>query len=145
MGLLDKTQILGGDGTTRGFLTAPHIYGELAATHGKDVCDRIRLFLDSIRHGEHYGRWYTGKITDPAKLLTKLVDPGEIGPCTAIGHDYQLVEKAGVVNVKPSWKSGQFVMEVVQEDTVRSCSRYSDSEISFIVWPNCAWKRMASS
>ena len=120
VGLLDKTQILGGDGMTQEFLTTPHIYGELAATQGKDVCDRIRLFLDSIRHGEHYGRWYTGKITDPAKLLTKLVDSGEIGPCTAIGRDYQLVEKAGVVNVKPSsWKPGQFVMELVQEDTVR--------------------------
>ena len=120
VGLLDKTQILAGDGTAREFLTTPHIYGELAATHGKDVCDRIRLFLDSIRHGEHYGRWYTGQITDPAKLLTKLVDAGEIGPCTAIGHDYQLVEKAGVVNVKPSSrKSGQFTMQLVQEDTVR--------------------------
>jgi hypothetical protein len=120
VGLLDKTQILGGDAITQEFLTTPHIYGELAATQGKDVCDRIRLFLDSIRHGEHYGRWYTGKITDPAKLLTKLVDSGEIGPCTAIGRDYQLVEKAGVVNVKPSsWKPGQFVMELVQEDTVR--------------------------
>jgi hypothetical protein len=76
--------------------------------------------LDSIRHGEHFGDWYTGRIGDPTRLLSKLVDTGEIGPCTAIGRDYQLVEKAGVVNVKPSrFKPGQFVMELVQEDTVR--------------------------
>ena len=120
VGLLDKTQIVGGDGKFRDFFTTPHIYGELAATQGKDVCDRIRLFLDSIRHGEHYGDWYTGRISDPARLLSKLVDAKAIGPCTAIGRDYQLVEAAGVVNVKPSkYKSGQFVMELVQEDTVR--------------------------
>jgi hypothetical protein len=108
------------DGTFREFLTTPHIYGELAATQGKDVCDRIRLFLDSIRHGQHYGKWYTGKITDPVRLLSKLIDSHEIGPCSAIGSDYQLVEKAGVVNVKPSrHKPSQFMMELVQEDTVR--------------------------
>lgn len=120
LGLLDKTQISSGDGGVREFLTTPHIYGELAATQGKDVCDRIRLFLDSIRHGEHYGNWYTGRISDPAVLLSKLVNSGQIGPCTAIGRDYQLVEKAGIVNVKPSAnKPGQFVMQLVQGDTVR--------------------------
>lgn len=120
IGILDKTQIAVPGGGSREFLTTPHIYGELAATQGKDVCDRVRLFLDSIRHGQHYGDWYTGKILDPSILLTKLVDSGEIGPCSAIGTDYQLVEKAGVVNVKPSkYKKGQFTMELVQEDTVR--------------------------
>jgi hypothetical protein len=120
VGLLDKTQIMGGDGRFREFLTTPHIYGELAATQGKDVCDRVRLFLDSIRHGEHYGEWYTGRISDPATLLSKLVNAGQIGPCTAIGRDYQLVERAGIVNVRPSkLKPGQFVMEIVQEDTIR--------------------------
>jgi hypothetical protein len=121
IGLLDKTQIMVADGGFREFLTTPHIYGELAATQGKDVCDRVRLFLDSIRHGQHYGAWYTGRIwDDPTPLLSKLVDVGQIGPCTAIGTDYQLVEKAGIVNVKPSRsKPGQFVMELVQKDTVR--------------------------
>lgn len=120
IGLLDKTQIFAGGGEFREFLTTPHIYGELAATQGKDVCDRIRLFLDSIRHGEHYGQWYTGRISDPAVLLSRLVNFGEIGPCTAIGRDYQLVEKAGIINVKESSrKPGQFVMQLVQNDTVR--------------------------
>src|SRR5207249_3908559 len=76
IGLLDKTQIASGETAFREFLTTPHIYGELAATQGKDVCDRIRLFLDSIRHGEHYGNWYTGRISDPAVLLSKLVNSG---------------------------------------------------------------------
>jgi hypothetical protein len=120
VGLLDKTQIVTGNDRSREFLTTPHLYGELAAMQGKDVCDRIRLFLDSIRHGEHYGEWYTGRIADPTRLLSKLIDSGEIGPCTAIGRDYQLVEKSGVVNVRPSsLRRGQFIMELVQEDTVR--------------------------
>jgi hypothetical protein len=120
LGLLDRTEILTKEGGITSFLTTPHLYGELAATQGKDVCDRIRLFLDSIRHGQHYGHWYTGRIQDPVTLLGKLIDTGEIGPCTAIGRDYVLVERAGVVKVKPSAsRPGQFSMHVVQTDTVQ--------------------------
>jgi hypothetical protein len=119
LGLLDRTEILTKEGGTTRFLTTPHLYGELAATHGRDVCDRIRLFLDSIRHGQHYGQWYTGRIKDPVTLLGKLIDTGEIGPCTAIGRDYVLVERAGVVKVKQSSiRPGQFEMHVVQKDTI---------------------------
>jgi hypothetical protein len=120
LGLLDRTEILTKEGGTTSFLTTPHLYGELAATQGKDVCDRIRLFLDSIRHGQHYGQWYTGRIQDPVTLLGKLIDTGEIGPCTAIGKDYVLVERAGVVKVKPSAKPGQYIMKLVQKDTVET-------------------------
>jgi hypothetical protein len=121
LGLLDRTEIHTKAGSGQSFLTTPHLYGELAVQHGRDVCDRIRLFLDSIRHGQHFGKWHTGRIKDPTVLLTGLLDKGEIGPCTAIGNDYVLVEKAGVVTVKPStWKRGQYVMELVQDDTVRA-------------------------
>lgn len=117
LGLFDRTEILTKEGGATSFLTTPHLYGELAVAHGKDVCDRVRLFLDSIRHGQHYGNWVTGKIQDPATLLGKLVDAGEIGPCTAIGRDYVLVEKAGVVSVSPSRsRPGQFTMHLVQAE-----------------------------
>jgi hypothetical protein len=120
VGLLDRTEILTKEGNRQAFLTTPHLYGEIAATHGRDVCDRVRLFLDSIRHGQHYGEWVTGKISDPVLLLTRLLDKREIGPCTAIGYDYILVEKAGIVTVEPhKFKSNQFVMKLVQDDTVQ--------------------------
>jgi hypothetical protein len=120
IGLLDRTEILTKEGKRQTFLTTPHLYGEIAAAHGRDVCDRVRLFLDSIRHGQHYGAWITGRIKDPVVLLDKLLSNREIGPCTAIGHDYILVEKAGIVTVSPhSWKRNQYVMKLVQDDTVQ--------------------------
>lgn len=120
IGLLDRTEIRTTQGGQLSFLTTPHLYGQLAATQGKDVCDRVRLFLDSIRHGQHFGKWHTGRVTDPVALLNRLLNQGEIGPCTAIGTDYVLVEKAGVVDVVPSKvKAGQYVMRLVQDDTIR--------------------------
>jgi hypothetical protein len=120
IGLLDRTEILTKEGKRQAFLTTPHLYGEIAATHGRDVCDRVRLFLDSIRHGQHYGDWITGKIKDPVTLLDRLLRYREIGPCTAIGYDYILVEKAGIVTVVPhTTKTNQFMMRLVQDDTVQ--------------------------
>ncbi len=119
LGLLDRTEILTKEGIAQNFLTTPHLYGEIAAKHGRDVCDRVRLFLDSIRHGQHYGNWMTGKINDPAVLLNALLRTGEIGPCTAIGTDYILVERAGIVTVSESWRKGRYVMKLVQDDTVQ--------------------------
>jgi hypothetical protein len=131
LGLLDRTQIVTRDGGRALFLTTPHLYGELAVNHGRDACDKVRLFLDSIRHGQHFGEWHTGKISDPVRLLGKLIDQGEIGPCTAIGSDYVLVERAGVVNVQSSsTRPGQYVMRLVQEDTVRLIRDILKQEVS---------------
>ncbi len=120
VGLITQTWILVGDGTRRSFLTTPHFSADMAAEHGEDACDRIKIFLDSIRNGQHFGLRVTGRIADPDALLRKLINTGEIGPCTAIGRDYTMAERAGIVSVKRSTlRSGQYVMRIVQEDTVR--------------------------
>jgi len=120
IGILDKTQIITRDGQVEAYLTTPHLYGELAANHGKDVCDRIRLFLDSVRHGQFFGECYTGRIQNPVVLLDALLSRGTIGPCTAIGRDYILVEKAGIVNtVESKNRPGRFFMKYVQDDTIK--------------------------
>ncbi len=119
VGLLLSTEIVTADGRQRSFLTTPHFFAEIAAEHGQDICDRVKIFLDSIRNGQHYGRAETGRIFDPTRLLRKLLDAGEIGPCTAIGTDYVVPEKEGIVKVKRSkYKQGQALMELVQRDTV---------------------------
>lgn len=119
VGLIGQTWIVSGDGTRRSFLTTPHFFSDMAAEHGEDVTDRVKIFLDSIRNGQHYGYRATGRITDPTALLRKLINVGEIGPCTAIGRDYTMAERAGIVSVRRcQLRVGQFVMQTVQEDTV---------------------------
>lgn len=120
VGLLSRTEITMADRTQRAFLTSPHFYADVGDQFGEDTCDRVKIFLDSIRNGQHFGRSGTGRITDPDKLLSKLVNNGEIGPCTAIGTDYVTSEQAGIVKVRRSgFRPGQFVMEVLQRDTVQ--------------------------
>ncbi len=118
VGLLSRTELTMTDGSTRTFLTSPHFYAEVSG-FGEDTADRVKVFLDSIRNGQHYGRRGTGRITNPDRLLTKLLNTGEIGPCTAIGTDYITPERAGLIRVRPfPFRRGQFVMELVQRDVV---------------------------
>lgn len=119
VGLVNRTDIQMTDGTSRTFLTSPHFYGDLADEHGEDMFDRVKIFLDSIRNGQHFGDPWTGRILTPEILLGRLLERGEIGPCTAIGRDYVMSEKAGIVRVRRALPgSMQHYMEVVQRDTV---------------------------
>jgi hypothetical protein len=118
IGLLDKTEISMADGTKRSFLTSPHFYADLAEEFGEDMCDRVKIFLDSIRNGQHFGAFGTGRILYPDILLKRLLNNGIIGPATAIRTDYILSEKAGIVRVRPYGSTSRGYMELVQKDTV---------------------------
>jgi hypothetical protein len=119
VGLLDRTEITMADGSSRPFLTSPHFYADLAEEFGEDMCDRVKIFLDSIRNGQYFGHLSTGRILYPEKLLRSLLNNGVIGPATAIRTDYILSEKAGIVRVKKLGSSNQGIMELVQTDTVK--------------------------
>ena len=120
VGLLNRTQIQMADGKQRYFLQTPHFYADMGDQFGEDMCDRVKIFLDSVRNGQHFGRLGTGKVLYPGQLLRKLLNIGEIGPCTAIGTDYVTSERAGIVRVRrpPSGKARSSVLELVQRDTV---------------------------
>jgi len=117
--LLNRTKIQMVDGASRVFLTSPHFYGDLASQFGEDMCDRVKIFLDSTRNGQHFGHIGTGRISNPDLLLRRLLNSGVIGPCTAIGTDWVTSERAGIVTVeRTDPTSRQCYMRLVQKDTV---------------------------
>ncbi len=117
--LLNRTELRMAGGTERSFLTTPHFYAELEDEFGEDMCDRVKIFLDSIRNGQYFGSTATGRILDPERLLTVLLDRGHIGPATAIRTDYIVAEKAGIIRVERASGSNRAYMELRQDDTVR--------------------------
>jgi len=121
VGLLNQTDLEMADGTPRSFLTSPHFYQDLADAHGEDMCDRVKIFLDSIRNGQYFGDPWTGRIVAPEVLLSRLINRGSIGPCSAIGTDYITSEKAGIVRTRRvATGSSRYTMELMQRDTVET-------------------------
>jgi hypothetical protein len=102
----------------RYFLTTPHFYAEVEDEFGEDVCDRVKIFLNSIRNGQYFSSGIEGQIQDPVALLHALLNKAVIGPATAIGRNYMMAEKAGIVRVEDSPVQGRFNMVLVQDDVV---------------------------
>ena len=119
IGLVNRTELQMANGTKRAFLTTPHFYSDLAYEYGEDMCDRVKIFLDSIRNGQYFGQYTTGRIRDPRVLLGALLDRGQVGPATAINTDYIVAEKAGIIRVQRPPTSNRAYLELRQEDTVR--------------------------
>ena len=119
IGLVNRTELYMADGTKRAFLTTPHFYADLADEFGEDMCDRVKIFLDSIRNGQYFGSRYTGRILDPDRLLRALLNRGQVGPASAISTDYIVAEKAGIIRVQRVSAGSRAYMELGQEDTVR--------------------------
>ena len=119
IGLFNRTELYMADGSKRAFLTTPHFYSDLAGEFGEDMCDRVKIFLDSIRNGQYFGSLRTGKILDPQLLLSALLNRGQVGPATAIGTDYIVAEKAGIIRVHREANGNKANMELGQTDTVR--------------------------
>ena len=117
--LVNSTELQLADGTKRSFLTTPHFYTDLVDEFGEDMCDRVKIFLDSIRNGQYFGAYTTGKILNPEILLRALINRGRIGPATAIETDYIVAEKAGIIRVEREPGAAKAFMELGQEDTVR--------------------------
>lgn len=127
--LISRTGVINNNRTKR-FLITPHFYSDLEDQFGEDVCDRVKIFLDSIRNGQHFSNSSRGRILDPSVLLSALLNRGSIGPCTAIGEDYTMAEKAGIISIKRSnFKPGQSNMFPIQKDVISKTLEVIDRKV----------------
>ncbi len=126
-GLIDHSGIkVRGTSMMREFPTIPHLWGVFDSgtdktEFDKDVVDDAKLFLNSIRYGEHYSPAGRGRIKEPAILVDRLIRSGEVGPATAIGSDYPLPLSRGIVSIVESRiNPGRFHMQLRKEDVAKS-------------------------
>ena len=118
LGLLNVTTIYIANGKYKNFLTTPHFYAKVKDEFGDDVCDKVKLFLDSIRHGQFYGDGSTGRIKNPEALLSSLLNNRILTGCSALVTDYTMAEKAGIIKIIKGKTYKENRMEVVQVDVI---------------------------
>ena|SRR6266404_420061 len=106
IGLLDGVTVHSPIGDAA-FATLPQMRGISIDTPllSVDVFHKAKVLLSCLRFGEIKSTAGRGKISSPEKLINivnKLVRGEWVGPCTAIGQDYQLLERDGVIVTLPS-------------------------------------------
>lgn len=119
-GLLDICKVSTKVGLEKGFVFTPRMWGSLGIEKLiPDLYDDVKLFLSSVSFGKHYSG--ISRIKYPVELVEALIQRGKVGPATAIGTDFILLEKHGIVEIKedPHWK-GRCNMYLIKEDIAKT-------------------------
>jgi hypothetical protein len=99
------------------FITKPSAFCKYGNPFTEDALDLAKAFVTSLSYGMLQSGSARGKIIFLEALLKKLIEGSWVGPATAIGQDYQLLEYKRVVEIKPSKvKKGQFRMRLLKKD-----------------------------
>ncbi|PEQ90720.1 hypothetical protein CN481_16765 [Bacillus sp. AFS006103] len=119
VGLLDGVTVQSPMGTAT-FLTTPHLKGQGLGSFSlsEDVFHKAKVLLSCLRFGQTKSTFGRGRISTLEKMLNiinKLLRGQWVGPATAIGQDYALLEIDGVIQTRPASPYG-FEMKLRQQE-----------------------------
>ena len=87
------------------FITKPSSFSKYGNPFEEDALDLAKAFISSLMYGMHVSSRGRGKIQGFSMLrntLRKLLRGSQVGPCTAIGQDYQVLELNRVLQLEKS-------------------------------------------
>jgi hypothetical protein len=97
-----------------GFVTRPSAFHKYQDPMADDSFDLAKALVAALYYGMNQSSAARGKITMLRALLNKLIRGESVGPATAIGQDYKVLEEAGVLR---TWRDRYgFSMELRKID-----------------------------
>ncbi|MDY6895372.1 MAG: hypothetical protein SVO01_08175 [Thermotogota bacterium] len=96
------------------FVTRPTAFKKYSSAAIEDAFDLAKAFVTSLTYGMTQSYSGRGKITMITALMRKLINGYWVGPATAIGKDYKILEMKGVIQVKPD--GGLYSMKLLKKD-----------------------------
>ncbi|HFP6581173.1 TPA: hypothetical protein ACHJYD_001956 [Enterococcus faecalis] len=123
IGMITPTTIVSTRGIEREFGFSANLLSD--TPYCDDIMDDVKLLLASIRFGEHYTPYST--INSPERFLSYLISQKKIGPHSANGTDFFMLEKRGIVKVTPSNISGRYFLELIREDVAKEALKIVSS------------------
>lgn len=101
---------------TRIFITKPSAFSKYGNPFEEDALDLAKAFVSSLYYGMTFSSQGRGKITMLKALLRKLVNGYEVGPATAIGEDYKLLELKRVIQIRREPNTTRYHMKLLKKD-----------------------------
>ncbi len=101
---------------TRVFVTKPSAFSKYGNPFEEDALDLAKAFVSSLYYGMNFSSSGRGRITMLEALLNKLVRGYEVGPATAIGEDYKLLELKRVIQLRREPNSNMYYMKLLKKD-----------------------------
>ncbi|MCT3760653.1 hypothetical protein [Elizabethkingia anophelis] len=98
------------------FVTKPSAFSKFGSPFEEDALDLAKAFVSSLYYGMKYSTQGRGKITMLHALLKRLVNGYEVGPATAIGEDYKILELKRVIELRQVSDSSKYYMRLLKKD-----------------------------
>lgn len=114
IGLFDVNTI-GNEKGRFSFVTKPAAFSKFTNTIADDAFDLAKVFVTSLTYGMTQRASSRGRITMIGALMNRLIWGEWVGPATAIGQDYRVLELKGVIEVKP-YGGSRFKMRLLKKE-----------------------------
>lgn len=114
IGFIDENSI-GNESGTFSFITRPAAFCKFSNSAADDAFDLAKAFVTSLTYGMTSSAYGRGRITMITALMNRLIAGHWVGPATAIGQDYKVLEIKGVVEVSPAY-DGRFNMRLLKKE-----------------------------
>lgn len=82
------------------YVTKPSAFNKFSSSTVDDAFDLAKAFVSSLTYGMTQSQYGRGRIQMINLLMTKMINGNWVGPATAIGQDYQILELKGVVQTE---------------------------------------------
>lgn len=114
IGFIDENSI-GNESGTFSFVSHPAAFSKFTNSAADDAFDLAKAFVTSLTYGMTASPDGRGRIKLIEALMEKLIYGNPVGPATAIGQDYKVLEMKGVVKV---WSAGggRFYMKLLKKE-----------------------------
>lgn len=116
VGVYDLNQVTNEEGS-HVYITSPSAFHKFVDPLVDDCFDLAKSLVAALTYGMTARSSSEGRITALPALLGKLISGGEIGPATAIGQDYRVLEVNRVVKLRPYIAHpGRFFMKLLKNE-----------------------------
>lgn len=99
IGLVDVSSV-GNDLGQHHFVTSPAAFSKFTNSLADDALDLAKLLVASLTYGMTKSSSGRGRITQLRALMNRLISGSYVGPATAIGQDYRVLEYKRVIEVR---------------------------------------------
>lgn len=114
VGIFDVSSVKN-DAEEASFITLPSAFSKYGHPLEDDALDLAKALVASLTYGMQRSSYGRGKISMVGRLLRKLNSGAHIGPATAIGEDYRVLELRRVVQIVPAGGT-MFYMRLLKKE-----------------------------
>jgi len=114
IGMYDFNEV-SNDKENKVFVTKPAAFSKYGNPFEEDALDLAKAFVASLSYGMNFSASSRGRINMLKALLRKLINGYSVGPATAIGQDYRILELKRVVAITHD-KNNMYFMKLLKRD-----------------------------